>query len=176
MKPKIFENSDGGWAKSGEIVPAAVERNLLREVRLKPKTWKSGVQLRGTVRPGARVQVALGLVWILVAFWAYPAHGWWRTISGVEMYGDGANAAIPDAAGDAIAVGQISDNFTVIKFSGATGEELWRQEIDAGSAEAVAVDGSGDVIAAGYLSNTSSGRDFTVIKFSGATGEELWRQ
>ena len=42
-------------------------------------------------------------------------------------------------------------------------------------AEDVAIDGSGDVFAAGRLLNTTSGQDFAVIKVDGATGAELWR-
>ena len=96
-----------------------------------------------------------------------------------------ATAAIADAAGDVIAAGSLYNSdtdrdFAVVKFSGATGTELWRQEIDGtGSdwyynsdlARAVAVDGSGDVIAAGFLNNDGNYSDFAVIKFSGATGD-----
>ena len=47
--------------------------------------------------------------------------------------------------------------------------------IDGGFAVAVAVDGSGDVIAAG-LSNAPTGSAFTVIKFRGSDGTVLWQQ
>ena len=163
MKPSIFENSDAGWAKSWEIAPATVERSSLQQTRLKPTTRQSGVRPRGAVPSAGRVAVALGLVWVLVAFWVYPAHGWWRTIPVMGGTFDLAHATIRDAAGDVIAVGQISGNFVVVKLSDATGEELWRQEIDGtgggeDEAVAVAVDASGDVIAAGYLSNSVSVR------------------
>jgi hypothetical protein len=75
----------------------------------------------------------------------------------------------------------------VAKFSGATGEELWRQEINGTGAEnypldiaeAVAVNDSGDVIAAGLIENEGNSeeiRDFAVIKFRGTDGQELWRR
>jgi hypothetical protein len=42
-------------------------------------------------------------------------------------------------------------------------------------AQAVAVDGSDDVVAAGWTEHTGSGRDFTVVKLDGAGGAERWR-
>jgi outer membrane protein assembly factor BamB len=104
------------------------------------------------------------------------------------MFAGGAQAVAVDGSGDVIAAGSIDssggDDFMVIKFSAATGAELWRQQIDgtgdpyfeSEAARAVAVDASGDVIAAGYLSKFYTGYNFTAIKFSGATGAELWRQ
>jgi hypothetical protein len=180
MKPEFLESTDGGWAKSRGIVSATVEWNSSGETRLKPTTWRSGLQVRGGVRLRGRLALALGSVWVLVAFWVYPAHGWWRTIPGRRGSSDSVNAAVRDAAGDVIAVGRLSGDFGVVKFSGATGEELWRQEIvgtgGGGQAQGVAVDGSGDAIAVGRVYNGGTGDDFTVIKFSGATGEELWRR
>jgi len=79
---------------------------------------------------------------------------------------------------------QITGNttaFTVIKFTGATGAERWRQVIPGtaagfGRANAVAVDGNGDVVAAGAFSNPPGSSDFTVVKLAGASGTEQWRQ
>src|SRR5512145_3272066 len=57
----------------------------------------------------------------------------------------------------------------------------WRREfrgtdtaVDAG-AHAVVLDGAGDVIAAGELTNLGTGPAFTVAKLDGATGGQLWR-
>ena len=61
--------------------------------------------------------------------------------------------------------------------------KIWRRVLDgtAGQADlavALAVDGSGDVIAAGTLANGtphSPRPDFAVVKLARATGTELWR-
>ncbi|MBI2151009.1 MAG: hypothetical protein HYU27_10470, partial [Acidobacteria bacterium] len=78
--------------------------------------------------------------------------------------------------------GNVSGAFTVLKFEGASGAELWRHGIHGTSnssderPNAVAVDGGGNVVAAGAIWNTGTALDFTVIKLDGETGAELWRQ
>ena len=67
----------------------------------------------------------------------------------------------------------------MVKFSGTTGAELWRQVIngtanDIDRAEAVTVDAAGDVVAAGSTLNTGTSEDFTVVKFRGTDGAVLW--
>lgn len=58
----------------------------------------------------------------------------------------------------------------------------WQRSIDGTAngldqAHAIAVDGTGDVVGAGFITNSGIGRgDFTVVKLSGVGGEELWRQ
>jgi len=114
---------------------------------------------------------------------------WRRLISGSDNGGNGASgpAAITvDGAGNAVAAGftvnaRLNPDFTVVKLDWASGIELWRQVIAGtahgvsfNSATAVAVDGVGDVVAAGRIINTTA--DFIVIKFDGASGTELWRQ
>src|SRR5438552_9424270 len=44
-----------------------------------------------------------------------------------------------------------------------------------GMFNATAVDGAGNVVAAGYTTNTDTGGDFTVAKLDGTSGTELWR-
>ena len=66
----------------------------------------------------------------------------------------------------------------VLKVNGTNGVELWRQTLNGTAneidrANAVALDAAGDVVAAGFLANTTTGADFTVVKFDGATGAEL---
>src|SRR5207245_11265880 len=75
-----------------------------------------------------------------------------------------------------------SSDFTVVKFAGGSGLELWRQVLN-GSANsidealAVTVDGAGDVIAAGsFVQSLSNLGGFTVVKFARSRGVELWRQ
>jgi hypothetical protein len=104
------------------------------------------------------------------------------------MFRDSARDVTVDAAGDVVAAGALEDFpgdqgtdliFTVVKLSGATGEELWSQLLDStmppassvDHANFVTTDAAGDVIAAGVLIP-----DRILIKYSGATGEEIWRR
>ena len=109
----------------------------------------------------------------------------WRTeINGTANSTDEVRSVAVDAGGDVIAGGLVSNSgtfsdFLVVKFDGASGVELWQTEID-GTASgsdrvfSVAVDGGGDVIAGGFVSNSGTGPDFAVVKLDGASGTELW--
>lgn len=112
---------------------------------------------------------------------------WRNVLNGAANRSDAARAIAVDATGNVVAVGYTqtvetppSHDFTVVKLSGATGTELWRYAVHgsagSGSAEAVAVDAEGNVIAAGGLGNSSTSFDFTVVKLRGSDGQELWRQ
>jgi outer membrane protein assembly factor BamB len=110
---------------------------------------------------------------------------WRAEINGTGSDWDSASSVAVDAAGDVLVAGALhhagtSGDFAVIKLSGSTGAEIWRFELngsasDSDEAHAVTVDGAGDVIAAGFLSNGATDRDFAVIKLSGSTGTEIWR-
>jgi|GEM_PF-3988015 len=52
----------------------------------------------------------------------------------------------------------------------------WEVKIAGGGANAVAVDGVGNVVVAGGILNGNGASSFTVIKFNGVSGAELWRQ
>jgi uncharacterized delta-60 repeat protein len=140
--------------------------------------------------------MAKGLLMVLVAGGSLlalcsTASPWQANVKGTLVNGsDGANAVTVDSVGNVVAAGFTENNgtdldFTVVKFRGVSGVELWRQVVHGNSqgtglsafdsARAVAVDGAGDVLAAGYTRNTGTGQDFTVAKFAGATGMELWR-
>jgi hypothetical protein len=78
-------------------------------------------------------------------------------------------------------------DFAVIKLAGASGAELWRREISGTTslvpprdlAHAVAVDPSGDVLAAGIVTNFNffyQGQDFAVVRLDGTTGAIEWQQ
>jgi outer membrane protein assembly factor BamB len=104
---------------------------------------------------------------------------WRQTINGTANQEDWGRAVTVDANGDVIAGGyttNISTDFTVVKFTGTRGEEIWRQVISHGVAHTVTADKRGDVVAAGTISNAGTGRDFAVVKFNGVAGTELWRQ
>ena len=123
---------------------------------------------------------ACGLVLLCSEAWA-----WQVTINGTANNFDLANAVTVDAAGDVVAAGGTENigtglrDFTVVKLAGATGVELWRQEID-GTANGidfafkVAVDAAGDVVAAGRTQNTATDfGDFTVVKLRGTDGGDF---
>jgi outer membrane protein assembly factor BamB len=73
-------------------------------------------------------------------------------------------AAFLDGTGDFVAGGTL----TAIRLAAADGSELWRAAIDGNTTSAVAVDGAGDVVAAGGIVN-----DFAVIKLNGADGTDF---
>jgi hypothetical protein len=104
-------------------------------------------------------------------------------IDGSAHTGNTANALALDAAGDAVAAGFTANagqgiDFTVAKLAAADGAQLWLRTIDgtshgADGADAVAVDGGGNVAAAGFTTNGPA-TDFTVVRLDGATGAPLW--
>lgn len=101
---------------------------------------------------------------------------------GMEQRQEAITAVAVNPDGDAFAVGRIvntgtGSDFTVVKLAGATGAVRWRRVINGSAknsddrAHAVAVDDSGNVIAAGVTDNTRTRFDFTVVKLRGADGE-----
>jgi len=117
---------------------------------------------------------------------------WRQTISGFGGGGDYAGAVAVDRAENVVAAGTITTyigfggspvlhGWMVIKLDGKTGVELWRQVGDASNenvypeARAVAVDGAGNVVAAGLV-NPGAYPVFAVIKYDGVSGAELWRR
>jgi FG-GAP-like repeat len=86
-----------------------------------------------------------------------------------------------DAAGNAIlAGGMFLDNryhARTIKFSGATGAIQWdRTESYGGVANAVAIDSSGNVVAAGWREDANGIADIWTSKYGAADGTPLWQQ
>jgi outer membrane protein assembly factor BamB len=75
--------------------------------------------------------------------------------------------------------------FAVFKISGTDGDTLWSREILGGGTstesplvnrvEALEVDLTGDVIAAGALQHVPDQTTFAVLKLSGVDGSEIWR-
>jgi hypothetical protein len=95
---------------------------------------------------------------------------------------------VVDADDNVIATGELENlsavqDLTVIKFDGATGAELWRQEIDGNDSVAfdaaydVTLTPDGDVVAVGRLENIPIPVfEFTVAKIDGDDGTKLWQQ
>ena len=152
---------------------------------------------------GAATAVALdGAGQVLAAGWMYDAASgsdmvavkldqatgavlWQHSIAGTAQGTTDRTALAVDAAGNVLVAGTTANSasgndFAVAKLSAADGSEMWRVEVDGSAggsdaAYAVAVDGSGDVVAAGTLENTRTAADLAVLKLSGATGVEQWR-
>jgi hypothetical protein len=130
----------------------------------------------------------LGLVGVCSLAWlSSGTEAWQATLSGTATSSfDTARAVAADAAGDIVAAGDTENTdtgqgFTVLKLDGASGAERWRQVINGSAtgfdqALAVTVDAAGDVVAAGFITNSGTLADFTVLKLDGVSGAERWRQ
>ena len=122
--------------------------------------------------------VAVGGGFHMVKLSSTGSERWRAKLDGTASDNDLASAAAFDAAGDVIAAGRLTNSgtgsdLTVVKLSGASGAEVWRTEVDAGtkdSAASLLLDEAGNAIAAGQL-----GGNFGVVKLSGESGAELWR-
>ena len=143
---------------------------------------------------GAGDVVAAGLIansatevdWFVVKLAGASGTERWRAVvTGTAGGDDRASAVAVDGAGDVVAAGATFNadtglDFTVVKWSGGSGAEQWRAVINGtingeDHAQALALDGAGDVVAAGFTGNSGTGADFTVVKVAGASGAEQWR-
>ena len=108
----------------------------------------------------------------------------WQNLNGTLNAVDSAGSVAVDNLGNVVAAGFTTNTgtgsgFTVAKFD-PHGTLLWQQNLN-GTANArdealsVAVDNLGNVVAAGFTTNTGTGSDFTVAKFDG-NGTLLWQQ
>ena len=141
------------------------------------------VDAGGDVVAGGRTKNA-GTLWDFTVAKFSGADGsllWRQDIAGTgnhEVYVDYAASIVVDSIGDVVAAGRTVNagtdiDFTVAKFSGATGAQLWRYDIataEYGTAYKVALDAADDALVSG-----STNHRFTVVKLDGATGTELWR-
>ena len=116
----------------------------------------------------------------------------WRTvisgaISRVDEYGDLARAVAVDGKGDICVGGLLSNDavsptdYFVAKLDGATGSELWRQQLRGtgghGSyVNSIALDPNGDVVAGGGMHILPDWIHMVVVKFASSDGSQLWRQ
>jgi len=108
---------------------------------------------------------------------------WQHDVDGTANSLDEAVAVAVNGVGDVVAVGGTLNtttrlDFTAVKFDGVSGTELWRRVISGtangdNEALAVTVDSAGDVVAAGFTSNTGTGADFTVVKLRGTDGTDF---
>jgi hypothetical protein len=117
---------------------------------------------------------------------------WRRDVDGGANREDYATSMVVDSTGDVTAAGKITQpnpgseqnavmqRFGVIKFSGATGAEVWRRVLDGrqtGYVAALSIDVAGNPIAAGRVATRGKdGGDFTVMKLNAADGSVVWRR
>lgn len=107
---------------------------------------------------------------------------WVQRYNGPGNAGDHASAVAVDTNGNVFVTGHATGadanyDYTTIKYSGA-GVPLWTnhysgEEFKSDSANAVVVDGSGNVFVTGESFNSISSWDYATIKYSGA-GVPLW--
>jgi cysteine-rich repeat protein len=148
------------------------------------------------VAAGQTVNVDTGLDFTVVKLaGGTGALRWQRDVNGLGThfgghdFPDQARAVAIDAAGDVVAAGVTEnvidfhfsgDDFSVVKFAGADGSELWRSgpdgELGFDSANAVAVDLDGNVLSAGNVETRPGYDGFAVRKLAGANGALLWEQ
>ena len=113
---------------------------------------------------------------------------WLKELDSPSNSIDIAYAVASDSAGNAVVAGDLRDasgldQFTVLKMAAADGSTVWSKFLqgngtptreDDNVARAVAVDGQGNVVAAGWLQNTN-GHDFTATKLT-AAGGTVWQR
>ena len=142
---------------------------------LDPKD-RRGVAFDLVVKTGAVLQAALRLFLVATAGSALApplVSGWQTTVPGFGFPHETASAVGVAATSDndVVVVGGL--HFIVLKLAATSGQEIWRYDLGDGFTSAVAVDTTGDVIAAGFVQGQAR---LTVVKLSGPTGSELWRQ
>ena len=95
----------------------------------------------------------------------------WRTIiSGLDL-----NALAIDKSDDVFVSGDLNGRFSLAKFSGDSGDEVWLQQIRfilgfSGEAASVAVDSWDNPVAGGFAATPDSGFAFAVTKRAGRSG------
>ncbi|MBI3851739.1 MAG: tandem-95 repeat protein [Verrucomicrobia bacterium] len=106
---------------------------------------------------------------------------WTNRFNGTSNATDVARAIAVDSATNVVVTGYsqntgTGDDFTTIKYNGATGAGIWTNKYSAGlndQATALAVDQANDVFVTGISSNAVSGMDFAIVKYDSA-GTAVW--
>ena len=180
----------------------ATGTELWRDNASGTNTYDSQDIAREVAVDSANDVVAIGVLWtnnttrnfVVVKLSGTTGEELWRRIVNRTGNTGEAFAVTVDTANNVIAAGYtynpttttIASDFTVVKLSGLTGADLWRQEINgtglqnvSDEARAVTVDATGNVMAAGSIAHNISSQintAFAVLKFRGSDGQELWRQ
>jgi outer membrane protein assembly factor BamB len=124
-------------------------------------------------------------VLLVLSLGASEVVAWMASTTGPRCTLDRVNAVAVDHVGNVITAGAVNLNdygpdFAVVKYDATSGRELWRRLIDGPSqrfdhALAVAVDDSGNVVAAGQI-YTATGYDILVAKLAEADGSIVWQR
>ena len=105
---------------------------------------------------------------------------WRRAVDDRRSPNDRADAVLFDPAGDVVAGGRIGRGFGVRKFRGSDGADVWIGQRAPGEAWALALDGDGNVLAAGAKPEiaivSEDANAFLVIKYGAADGRRVWRR
>lgn len=109
----------------------------------------------------------------------------WEKALGASERGAGAHGLATASNGDVVVTSAATDGIdsnaiSVWRLDGATGNQVWRRDIDGfgpddvNSVDQVLLDAAGDVLVGGHLRNAAS-TDLVFLKLDGATGVEIWR-
>lgn len=118
---------------------------------------------------------------------------WTRTLETSGAPGDRVTGLAVRGTSHVVVTTELHDSgtapdFVVAALATNLGNEVWRvtldgdaddepvDETDRDAARALAIDGQGNVLAAGVLSNVATGDDVVALKLRGSDGLELWRQ
>lgn len=106
----------------------------------------------------------------------------WTALYPVSRSGDDGAAAIAiDGSGNVLIAGRSYDGngkkMRVVKYEGGTGAQLWTAAFvayGAALANAIALDGDGNVLVTGESSDEQGGRNIRTLKLDGQTGVQRW--
>jgi PQQ-like domain len=122
---------------------------------------------------------------------AIPAGILWESrYNGTANEADTPSAIAVDIHGDILVLGSsfgAKDGLVVLKYEGASGKLIWRQDYERASASSIVLDSCGDLYVAGSESKgfrngpiappfSGPNTDILVLKYSGKNGELLWKQ
>jgi cysteine-rich repeat protein len=138
---------------------------------------------------GSHIPVATGTRITIARLGAIDgAVAWSATLAGSGHTDDQLTAMVVSAGTRVVVSAQLFDgptapNFVVIALDAETGAEDWRVVLDGtatglddtDAAQALAVDGAGQIFATGTLSNTGTLDDLLLVKLRPSDGHELWR-
>jgi hypothetical protein len=115
---------------------------------------------------------------------------WTKFVTGSAAITESGTGIAVDSDGNVVAAGVVDNGMdnqdgAVVKLRGSDGALLWRYTLDgtgtrtnggdSDSAVAVTVDGNGDVVVVGSVTNAGTGPALAVVKIAKASGTELWR-
>ena len=168
--------------------------SLVRRCRASQRNAQTKLSALRRAAGSPDLVVAAVLFALLAASLAAPAaegvkEAWVKRYSNIVSNAqDRAMKVVTDAHGDIIVIGATDNGVTgadmlTIKYSGADGSLLWSQRYNSPGngddyANAVVVDGSGNVVVTGgsYNSSPQPNLDYYTVKYAAVDGTLLWQQ